>query len=489
MFSLGRENLYAILGVVAMHRRDFVGLAAGSAAVGWVTPHTALGFQGQAKYDEHKVSEIHLAPFRFDVTPPLGHGCCGNWIKPIEGYDDPMEAIGFVIMGVGKPIVVCSVDWTGLLNEAHVAWRTAIAEAAGTTPDRVAVQVVHQHNAPFACLEAAKIVADQGGLASMLDLDFFRRCLDAARTAVSQALHQGEKITHIAQGQAKVLEVAANRRIMGSNGKVRVSRGSSCADPALRALPEGLIDPFLKTVAFFAGDRKMAACHYYACHPMSYYGDGRASSDFCGLARKRRQGEEPGCTHIYFNGCGGNIGAGKYNDGSREMRPILAKRIYDGIVGADRNLQREPIEKVSWKTYEFLPPIDPRWDEAKIMAQIEDKSESIVNRSRPAYTVSWIRRHAKKIPIVLSCLDVNDVSMMHLPAECFVEYQLNAQKMQPNRFLATAAYGDGGPWYIPTQQAYPEAGYEVSVAWCSSEVDDLLTGGIRKLLQTGGGRS
>ena len=465
-----------------MKRRDFAGVTAGGLAATWLASQASLAAQPASKVDEHKVSDIHLAPFRFDVTPPLGHGCCGNWIKPIEGYDDPMEAIGFVLTGAGKPIVICSVDWTGLLNEAHIAWRTAMAEAAGTTPDRVAVQVVHQHNAPFACLEAAKIVADQGNLPSMLNVDFFHRCVDSARIAVSQAMHRGEKVTHIAKGQAKVIDVAGNRRVAMENGKVRANRGSSCADPALRSLPEGLIDPFLKTVAFFAGDRKLAACHYYACHSMSYYGDGRASADFCGLARKRRQGDEPGCTHIYFNGCGGNIGAGKYNDGSREMRPVLAKRIYDGIVQADADLKRQPIEKVSWKTSEFLPPIDPRWNEAKLMTEIEDKSRNIVGRSRPAYTVSWIRRHAKNIPIVLSCLDINDVSMLHLPAECFVEYQLRAQALQPQRFLATAAYGDGGPWYIPTAQAFPESGYEVSVAWSSSEVDQALFGGIRQLM-------
>ncbi len=77
-------------------------------------------------------------------------------------------------------------------------------------------------------------------------------------------------MTHIARGQAKVVEVAANRRILGDNGKVSAQRGrivgNSCADPALRALPEGVIDPYLKTVAFYAGERKLAACHYYACH-------------------------------------------------------------------------------------------------------------------------------------------------------------------------------------------------------------------------------
>ena len=53
---------------------------------------------------------------------------------------------------------------------------------------------------------------------------------------------------------------------------------------------------------------------------------------------------------------------------------------------------------------------------------------------------------------------------MHLPAECFVEYQLRAQQLASSRFIATAAYGDGGPWYIPIKEAYPQGGYEVDIA-------------------------
>lgn len=465
-----------------MHRRHFVNLAGSTTLASCLVGPSGVAVADQVNRDAHRVSGIHVAPFRVDVTPPLGHGCCGNWIKPIEGYDDSMEAIGLVITGAGQPIVLCSVDWTGLLNEAHVAWRTAIAEAAGSTPARVAVHCVHQHNAPFACLEAARLVAEQGDLPPMLDVDFFQRSIDAVRLAVGQAMRRGERVTHVAFGQSTVAQVASNRRILGDNGKVRASRGSSCADASLRALPDGLIDPQLKTVAFFAGERKLAACHYYACHPMSYYGDGRASADFCGLARKRRQGDEPGCTHIYFNGCGGNIGAGKYNDGSHAMRPVLAERIYRAIVEADAQLKPEAIENVQWKSTEFLPPVDKRWDEDKILAQIADKRQSIVNRSRPAYTVSWIRRHAQQIPIILSCLDINRVSMLHLPAECFVEYQLRAQAMAQSRFVAVAAYGDGGPWYIPTEEAFPQAGYEVSVAWCDASIDRQLTGAIGSLL-------
>jgi hypothetical protein len=54
--------------------------------------------------------------------------------------------------------------------------------------------------------------------------------------------------------------------------------------------------------------------------------------------------------------------------------------------------------------------------------------------------------------------------------------------MQPDRFIATAAYGDGGPWYIPVKEAYPQGGYEVSVANCSDAADGIITEGLRKLL-------
>ncbi|HIE97339.1 MAG TPA: hypothetical protein EYQ63_10065, partial [Fuerstia sp.] len=50
---------------------------------------------------------LHLAPFHFDVTPPQGHSLCGGWIKPVIGVDDTLEAIGFVLLGAGKPIVLC----------------------------------------------------------------------------------------------------------------------------------------------------------------------------------------------------------------------------------------------------------------------------------------------------------------------------------------------------------------------------------------------
>ena len=457
-----------------MNRRDFISGSTGAMVAGALLTSDSVA--------AGKPGDLRLATFRFDVTPPKGHSLCGGWIRPVVGVDDPLEAMGYVLLGVGKPIVVCAVDWTGLANSAHIQWRKALADAARTAIDRVAVQCVHQHNAPFACMDAQAIVQEQGDLPDIVNPVFFDRCLKNAGDAVTKSLKKTTPVTHIARGEARVEKVAANRRIIGLNGKLVSQRGSSSRKPEHHRFPEGLIDPMLKTVAFYNGNKKLVASHFYACHPMSYYGDGRVSADFCGLARRRMQKQEPDCLHIYFNGCGGNIGAGKYNNGSKEARVELTQRMFDGITTSNATLKPEPIRSFAWETEDILPPLDPRFNEEQLLVGIRNKTNRVVARNRPSYTVAFIRRVKEGIPITLSSLHVNDISMLHLPAESFIEYQLRAQAIAPNRFVACAAYGDGGPWYIPVKEAYPQGGYAVGVAWCSPQIDPLMSNGIQTLL-------
>ena len=457
-----------------MNRRDFISGSTGAMVAGALLTSDSVAAD--------KPGDLRLATFRFDVTPPEGHSLCGGWIRPVVGVDDPLEAMGYVLMGIGKPIVVCVVDWTGLANSAHTQWRKALADAARTSIDRVAVQCVHQHNAPFACMDAQAIVQEQGDLPDIVNPVFFDRCLKNAGDAVTKSLKKTTPVTHIAHGEARVEKVAANRRIIGLNGKLISQRGSSSRKPEHHRFPEGLIDPMLKTVAFYNGNKKLVASHFYACHPMSYYGDGRVSADFCGLARRRMQKREPDCLHLYFNGCGGNIGAGKYNNGSKEARVELTQRMFDGITTSNAMLKPEPIRSFAWETEDILPPLDPRFNEEQLLVGIRNKTNRVVARNRPSYTVAFIRRVKEGIPITLSSLHVNDISMLHLPAESFIEYQLRAQAIAPNRFVACAAYGDGGPWYIPVKEAYPQGGYAVGVAWCSPQIDPLMSNGIQTLL-------
>jgi hypothetical protein len=75
-------------------------------------------------------------------------------------------------------------------------------------------------------------------------------------------------------------------------------------------------------------------------------------------------------------------------------------------------------------------------------------------------------------------------SLLHLPAESFVEYQLAAQRERPGILVAAAAYGDYGPMYIPTARAYAEGGYETSaVSRVAPAAEEILLAAQRRALK------
>ena len=181
--------------------------------------------------------------------------------------------------------------------------------------------------------------------AHLLDLKFFDECVTKSADVLKAALMKAVKFTHVGTGAAEVKEVASNRRVLGPDGKVKFTRTSATKNKEARDAPEGLIDPKLRTLSFWDGETALAALQFYACHPMSYYGDGRVSADFCGLARQKFQ-DETKVFQVYFNGCGGNVTAGKYNDGSKENRPVLRDRIHAGMVAAWKDTKRDRGEGV-----------------------------------------------------------------------------------------------------------------------------------------------
>lgn len=428
----------------------------------------------------------HLARFQVDATPPMGHPLCGGWIKPVEAVDDPLSLRGIVLLGSGLPIVIAALDWTGVLNDSHRLWSEALADAAHTTPDRVALHCVHQHNAPFIDREGNRLLKAANASVLLQDDRFVEALIKRSALAVRDSITPSQPATHLRVGKAEVKQVASNRRIIGPDGKSKLIRYSATKDPAARDAPEGTIDPILRSISFFQRDQPLARLYYYTTHPMSYYGDGRVTTDFVGLARHARDAEEPGVLHLYFTGSAGNITAGKYNDGSHPMRATLANRVHTAMVAADidADIHATPFQQIDWRSspFHFQPRADLDLDQLKSL--ISNPSRNIADRNRAAMACAWLQRLAAKRPILLARLDLDAATILHLPAETFVEYQLGAQCAVPDTFLATAAYGDGGPWYIPLERSFAEGGYEPSAALVSEKTEPAYRQAILELLRT-----
>ncbi len=426
---------------------------------------------------------FHLATFASDATPPLGHPLCGGWIEPVRGVDDPLKCLGVVLFGDGKPIVLAALDWTGLRNEAFRTWRAALADAAHTTVDRVAIHCLHPHNAPFADTEAQKLLAAVGG-PPLLDLDFFAKAVTASADALRKALPSTREFTHVGFGSAAVKDVASNRRVLGADGKVKFTRTSATKSKEARDAPEGIIDPLLRTLSVWAGDTPLAALHFYATHPMSYYGDGRVSADFCGLARQKRQDEQKTVFQVYFSGCAGNVTAGKYNDGEKANRAILRDRVHAGMVAAWKDTRPFPVKALEWSVepVTFAARPEPTFGEEISSRDMKDEKLSKARRNNAALQLAWRKRITT--PVEVTALDFGGkLKTLHLPGEPFVEYQLAAQKLVGDLPVCVAGYGAGGMGYIPTAAAFLEGGYEPTVALAAGDSEGLLLKAMDKLLK------
>ncbi|MFV2068118.1 MAG: hypothetical protein ACC645_14180, partial [Pirellulales bacterium] len=404
---------------------------------------------------------LRVGTFVVDASPPLGSPLAYNTCDKVAM---PLTARGVVCIGKGKPIVLCAVDWIGIANDGYERWREAIADAVGTSRQRVAIHALHQHDAPVCDFSTEQLLAERGLSGTMFDVHFARQTIDRVARAAKDAAEHAEAVTDLGLGQAKVEQVASNRRILGPDGKVRGVRYTACRDPDLRAEPEGVIDPMVKMISFWNKDRPLVVLTYYATHPQSYYLTGVANPDFPGIARYLREITLNGLTHIHFNGAGGNIGAGKYNDGSPENRQKLAVRLATGMSRAWQATEKQPISAadIGWKTVPVTLPVSPHLNEEQLLAKLDDPKASLRDRKNAARDLVWLRRCRAGDSIDITCLTLGPARVLSLPGEAVVEYQLAAQKMRPDQFVAVAAYGEYAPGYICLEEHYRQGGYEAS---------------------------
>ena len=430
--------------------------------------------------------EFRVATFEADITIPIGHACMGGGVADASEIVDPLSARGFVLLGAGDPVVVVALDWCQCNNDSYSRWQEALAGAAGTHPNRVMLATVHQHDAPICDLTAQRLL-DQYGLKGWnCDPSFHEIAVQRTAAALRQALKSPRRITHYGIGKAKVEKLASNRRVVRPDGTITWERGSASGD--VFHAPEGEVDPWLKSISLWDGDTPVLVWSCYAIHPMSYYGKGGVSADFPGLARARRQADDPAVFQIYFTGCAGDTTAGKYNTGARENRPVLADRLYGAMAEAWRTTQRHRLKQVEYRAADLHLPARSTGKFAieAMQTTLANTNATRWQRIEAALGLSWRQRVDQGRGIDVPCLDLGKGMVLFaiLPAECFVGYQLAAQRLRPDSFVMVSGFGDGAPGYVPTDQCWKD-GYQDDYCWVPPMTESAI---IRALEEAFGRR-
>jgi hypothetical protein len=432
--------------------------------------------------------KLSVSTFATEITPPIGHPCMGGGIEPAKEIVDPLFAHGFILSGLDKPVAFVALDWCEIRNGAYDLFRNRIARAIGTEPVRVMLCALHQHDAPIVDLEAQQLLERHRSKGAICDLTFLEKAVGRVADAAREALKQTRRVNFIGAGQAKVEKVASNRRYTDALGNVHFNRMSATRTAEVRDAELGTIDPILRTLSFWDNDTPLCALSTYATHPMSYYGRGGVSSDFVGLARKRRQADTPNVFQMYASGASGTVTAGKYNDGDPANRAILADRIHAAMAAAWKGTFRTPIKEVAFRSVPLK--LEARYSagfsEEELSRRMQDDPKPF-GQCLAAFGLSWRKRvdGGKQIdvPILDFGRDVFGAALLLLPAESYVEFQLAAQKLRPRSPVLVAGYGECGPGYIPIERAWKEKDGNLSDwCWVNPGSEKRMMDAIEKLL-------
>ncbi len=411
---------------------------------------------------------LRVAAFQADATPDLGEP--NIWVQPVTSVMDPLLAKGVVLEDGRARYVLLAVDWCGIGGSTHLMLRRRIAKAAGTDIRRVALQVVHQHSAPYVDGDGYDWMAARGLKPLRMSAAYLEKLAGHLEHAVAGAVAGLQPFDSVGVGQAVVERVGSARRIW-KDGQILVRFSSTAKTPELALEPEGNIDREIRTITFAQGTKPLVRLHYYASHPQTFCCDGRVSADFVGAARAGMERED-GVAQVYFTGCGGDVTVGKYNTGLETERAELAQRMQAGMRASIAATRYEKVNRTAWRYADLRLPA-----KAGPAGGAGGRTDQIVYRD--AITAAFAKR-TRGLPA--SALRLGRVVIVHLPGEPLLVFQRYAQQIGEGSFVAVAGYGEISPGYLCPDEAFRQGGYEPGAANGMPGTEGRVKEVIRKLM-------
>ena len=422
-----------------------------------------------------------------DITPPIGTPNSLGVECQVEEIWNPLLATALVLEDDSTRAAIIGLDLCGLLEEPHRRIREAVAAAIDCHPDAVILNSSHTHSAPYVSSELDALLRPFG--LRNTDPDYLRDLQQAVVEAATKAALIPFATT-VSAGRARVDRVGANRRPKRADGQT-IHRPGRPADPADRALPEGLIDPEVAVVAFAdSEDGSPSGCIFsYACHPTAAGGDlhGWVSADFVGSARELIEPRINGMPALFLQGCGGNVGTGKYIQGTpaedvRTMGNHLANSVAR-VLDRPTPVTLGPLQVVRRTIPIELEPFPPLAEMEQQLATAAARDTAAVVAIGDALVVA--RRVAEFRNAPVTVVASGDLAIVALPGEVFVEFGIAIREGSPFPWTIVTAYNDNSLQYIPTQSAFPEGAYEVDGGWryIAPGAGEAMAAGAIALLQ------
>lgn len=297
--------------------------------------------------------------------------------------------------------------------------RQIISEKAGIKGENILICGTHTHTGPQT--RGFRINPEEKPTIQWLE-EFPER----AAQAVIEAMKNLETCK-ISGGVSFEDRIAFNRRYLMKDGTVQTNPGNK--NPNIIE-PAGPIDPEVGVISFTGENGKIKAIYVnYSCH-LDNVGGTEISADYPGYLSRRiqeRLSDKPFI--LYTNGACGDINhinvrspySRKGHEHSRWMGETLAGDVCESLKKM-KDLSNEAVKSAS----------------KIIQLPMREGSDKKIGEAE------------------IQAIRVGDIGFVGIPAEYFVELQLDIKKRSPFQRTFVSELADGWVGYIPTKKAFEE---------------------------------
>lgn len=436
-------------------------------------------------------AELRVGAAQIKITPPDGIPLAGYYNeRGSEGVLDDLFARALVFEKDGTKAAVVTLDLITTSAPMVEATRKVVQEQTGIPADHVLITASHTHTAPVITGRGPRDNVFGGGKditrqynASLPGL--IAECVEQAQVRLSPA--------SLSLGRASEKNLAFNRRFFLKDGSVAWNPRKQ--DPNI-VEAAGPIDPEVLVLAVNDPKGKpLATLVNFAMHPDTVGGT-RVSADYpgvmAGLVGAWRGGES---VTLFANGACGNINHRDVNWDAPQKGPgeatrigtILAANVFKAArelkpAGGDQLRIAREVVKLP------LPTITPE----QVQKATTIMQEVIAGEKKPAFldqvdafkVVDVEGRKGAPWEVEVQVIAIGDeVAVVSLPGEIFVELGLDIKKLSPFKHTFIAELANGSIGYIPTKRAYGQGAYEVVSARCAAGSGEMLVDTAARLLQ------
>lgn len=398
-----------------------------------------------------------------EITPRNGTPMGGYYkFRAVSGVLDPLFVKTIVVEQDGTHAAFVVLDLSGTTRTLVEAARKAIQDQCGIEGDHVMISATHTHTGPQLPRGTLMDVITKVNLPE--GVAFVNGLPTLIAQSVSEAkgkLAPANPAFTIGDGKG----ISFNRRVL-RDGVVQAIWQPQKID-LTKERPAGPVDPDVGVLVFDSPESKPIATYLnFAMHPTAVGGGLKISADYPGVFT-RLVSERKGGFALFTNGCCGNINHTDYMTGEKRGHVKLGTMLADAATNA-------------WPSLKPLRTNRPRVRSEMITLQRRQLTDADVARAKDvvsrmmtenlgtvtmADAVCVMETMAKKeVPLTVEVQVISlsdDLAIVSMPGEIFVELGLAIKKASPFKHTLIAELANGSMGYVPNKDAYPQGNYEV----------------------------